>query len=128
MVVEKDLPNNDSIESLFIDGDGKILKVVTMQKTRDDSYILNKEDMLYVSKTLAGLMLMISLQKKLLSKTLYIKLVEKEHNESTEKPTKILGYIKGFITTDSDGNYNFVELADDVDYGIKTGADKTNNR
>lgn len=86
--------------------------------------MLSKEDTSYVSKTLSGLMAMISLQKKLLTKTLYVKLVEKEFNGTSEKNSKVLGYIKGCIMNDTDDTYKFIELADDVDYGIKINNEK----
>lgn len=110
---------DEDAEPFLVDNSGKLLVVVKDRRKK-----LDKENVEYVSKTLVGLMELASIQKKLLSKKLRVKLVEKSH----KTPSRTVGYINGFIVATKNnetGQYRFEFVESVSDDTTEEDADHT---
>lgn len=81
------------------------------------THVISRQSFEYISKTLAGLMEMDSIQKKLLHKNVLVKLITKTYDSKTNSYKKSVSYLFGYMKTvlerDSDEVKWIFALAED---------------
>lgn len=105
------------IQEVTIDHTGKILAVRQERMIKDQ--VISRHNFEYISKTLAGLMEMDSVQRKLLHKNILLKLIEKVYDSTMDFYKKNVSYLFGYMkfaletTADNNGSWLFVLIDDE---------------
>lgn len=96
----------NSNREVSIDGAEKVLQKDQEPKVVIKTHLISRHSFEYISKTLAGLMEMDSIQKKLLRKNILVKLITKTYDSQSGNYKKSISYLFGYMKTVFNHSYD----------------------